>query len=221
MQNYNGILSLLIFCIELVLLINVLYFSKSRYKNLSVAILSLLALYQFFEFLICGVGLKDGFVIYLAFVTISFLPPTGLLLITQVNKINLKKFQGLIFAPAIFFTLYYFLTMNNFRVRECSVIYASYHYPLSFLYGLFYYLPIVIALYFAFKNIIRSDDKVSKKNNLILIFGYLSFLIPMILSLLVYPDSINFIESLMCKFAFVLSLSISYFALDIQRKGKK
>lgn len=219
MQNYNGILSLLIFCIELVLLINVLYFSKSRYKNLSVAILLLLALYQFFEFLICGLGLKDGFVVYLAFVTISFLPPTGLLLIARVNKINLKKFQGLIFAPAIFFTLYYFLTMNNFRVRECSVIYASYHYPLGFLYGLFYYLPIVIALYIALTNFIKSSDKVSRKNNSILIFGYLSFLIPMILSLLVYPNSVNFIESLMCKFAFVLSLSITYFALDIKRKG--
>lgn len=221
MQNYNGILSLLIFCVELVLLINVLYFSKSRFKNLSVIILALLALYQFFEFLICGSGLKEGLIIYLAFVTISFLPPTGLLLIAKVNKINLKKFQGLIFAPAIFFTLYYFLTINEFRVRECSVIYASYHYPLGFLYGFFYYLPIVIALYIAFSNLLKSSDKIIQKNNAILIFGYLSFLIPMIIALLVYPDSVNFIESLMCKFAFVLSLSISYFVLDIKRKGKR
>lgn len=221
MQNYDGILSLLIFCIEIVLLGNVLYFSKSKYKNLSVTILLLLALYQFFEFLICGMNLKEGFVVYLAFVTISFLPPTGLLLIAKVNKINLKRFQGLIFAPAIFFSLYYFLTIKEFRVRECSVIYASYHYPLGFLYGLFYYLPILIALSIAFRNLFTSKDKVLKRNNLILILGYLSFLIPMILTLLVYPESINFIESLMCKFAFVLSLTISYFALDIKRKGNK
>lgn len=221
MHNYDGILSLLIFCIEIVLLGNVLYFSKSKYKNLIVTILLLLALYQFFEFLICGMNLKEGFVVYLAFVTISFLPPTGLLLIAKVNKINLKRFQGLIFAPAIFFSLYYFLTIKEFRVRECSVIYASYHYPLGFLYGLFYYLPILIALSIAFRNLFTSKDKVLKRNNLILILGYLSFLIPMILTLLVYPESINFIESLMCKYAFVLSLAISYFALDIKRKGNK
>jgi hypothetical protein len=221
MQNYNGIISLLIFCIEIVLLGNVLYFSKSRYKKLIVTILSLLALYQFFEFLICGLNLDDGFVIYLAFITISFLPPTGLLLIAQVNKINLKKFQGVIFAPAIFFSLYYFLTIKEFRIRECSVIYASYHYPLGFLYGLFYYLPILIALFIAFRNLIISKDKILKKNNSILIFGYLSFLIPMILTLVIYPESVNFIESLMCKFAFVLSLTISYFALEIKRKGNK
>jgi len=221
MQNYNGIISLLIFCIEIVLLGNVLYFSKSRYKKLIVTILSLLALYQFFEFLICGLNLDDDFVIYLAFVTISFLPPTGLLLIAQVNKINLKKFQGVIFAPAIFFSLYYFLTIKEFRIRECSVIYASYNYPLGFLYGLFYYLPILIALFIAFRNLIISKDKILKKNNSILIFGYLSFLIPMILTLVIYPESVNFIESLMCKFAFVLSLTISYFALENKRKGNK
>lgn len=221
MHNYDGILSLLIFCIEIVLLGNVLSFSKSKYKNLIVTILLLLALYQFFEFLICGMNLKEGFVIYLAFVTISFLPPTGLLLIAKVNKINLKRFQGLIFAPAIFFSLYYFLTIKEFRVRECSVIYASYHYPLGFLYGLFYYLPILIALSIAFRNLFTSKDKVLKRNNLILILGYLSFLIPMIVTLLIYPESVNFIESLMCKFAFVLSLTISYFALDIKRKGNK
>ncbi len=221
MQNYNGILSLLFFCVELVLLINVLYFSKSRYKNLSVVILALLALYQFFEFLICGMGLKESFVIYLAFVTISFLPPNGLLLIARVNKINFKKFQSLIFVPPLFFSLYYLLTIKEFRVRECSVIYVSYHYPLGFLYGLFYYIPILIALYIAFKNLLKSSDQTLRKNNSILIFGYLSFLVPMIVALFIYPDSINFIESLMCKFAFVLSLSISYFALDIKRKGKK
>lgn len=221
MQNYDGILSLLIFCIEIVLMGNVLYFSKSKYKNLIVTILLLLALYQFFEFLICGMNLKEGFVVYLAFVTISFLPPTGLFLIAKVNKINLKRFQGLIFAPAIFFSLYYFLTIKEFRVRDCSVIYASYHYPLGFLYGLFYYLPILIALSIAFRNLFTSKDKVLKRNNLILILGYLSFLIPMIVTLLIYPESVNFIESLMCKFAFVLSLAISYFALDIKRKGNK
>lgn len=217
MSDYKGIISLLIFCIELVLLINVLIFSKSKLKSNIVTILSLLAAYQFFEFLICGMDLKTGFVIYLAFVSITFLPPSGLKLAIKVNKIKQTKFTGLIYSPAIFFSLYYFLTMKEFRVKECGVIYASYYYPLGFLYGLFYYLPIVLSLVIFIKGIINQSDKTLKKQNLILLIGFLSFLLPMILALITYPETVNFIESLMCKFAFVLALIISYFALYFKK----
>lgn len=221
MNNYSGILSLLIFCIELFLIINVFYFSKSKYKNLSLTILVLLALYQFFEFFICIMNLKWGLVVYLAFVTISFLPPTGLLLLMKVNKIEIKKFKGLIFAPAIFFIIYYLFNVNKFYVQKCSIIFASYSYPLEFLYGLFYYIPIAVALYIGIRNYFLTDDKKLKKQNLILVLGYLIFLVPTIITLLIHTDSINFIESLMCKFAFGLSLIISYFALDFNIKGIK
>lgn len=217
MNDYKGIISLLIFCIELVLLINVLIFSKSKLKTNLVTILSLLAAYQFFEFLICGMNLQTSFVIYLAFVTITFLPPTGLLLAMKVNKIKKSKLTGLIYSPAIFFTLYYFLTIKEFRIRECSVIYASYHYPLGFLYGLFYYIPIGLSLIIFIKGFIGQAERTLKKQNLILFIGFLSFLLPMILSLFIYPESVNFIESLMCKFAFALALVISYFALYFKK----
>lgn len=217
MNDYKGIISLLIFCIELVLLINVLIFSKSKLKSNLVLILSLLAAYQFFEFLICGMNLQTGFVIYLAFVSITFLPPSGLVLAMRVNKIKKSKYSGLIYSPAIFFTLYYLLTIKEFRIRECSVIYASYHYPLGFLYGLFYYLPIGLSIIIFIKGIIKQSDKTLKKQNLILFIGFLSFLIPMVLALLIYPDSVNFIESLMCKFAFALAVIISYFALYFKK----
>lgn len=217
MNDYKGIISLLIFCVEIVLLINVLIFSKSKFKSNIVLILSLLATYQFFEFLICGFKLQTGFVIYLAFVTITFLPPSGLLLAMKVNRIKKSKINGLIFSPAIFFSLYYLLTIKEFRVKECSVIYASYYYPLGFLYGLFYYIPIAISLFIFIRGIINQSDKTLKKQNLILLIGFLSFPIPMILSLITYPETINFIESLMCKFAFALALIISYFALYFKK----
>lgn len=217
MNEYKGIVSLLIFCIELVLLINVLIFSKSKYKKNIVVLLSLLAAYQFFEFLICGMNLNLSFVIYLAIVSITFLPPAGLQLVLKVNKIQKTKFTGLIYSPAIFFTIYYFLTIKNFRVRECSVIYASYHYPLGFLYGLFYYLPIITSLIILILSLLKRNDENLRKQNRILLIGYLFFLIPMILSLLIYPETIDFIESLMCKFAFVLALIISYFALYFKK----
>lgn len=217
MNEYKGILSLLIFCLELVLLINVLIFSKSKYKNNLILILSLLTAYQFFEFLICGLELKEVFIIYLAFVSITFLPPSGLILTLNLNKKLRGKFKNLIFVPAIFFTGYYLFAIQNLRVKECSVIYASYYYPLGFLYGLFYYLPILLSIFTLIQGYIKSTDKVVKKQNLILLIGFLSFLFPMILSLFIYPESKNFIESLMCKFAFALALIISYFAIYFRK----
>lgn len=216
MKNYDGIISLLIFCIELLLLINVWIFSKNKFKNLLLVFLSLLAAYQFFEFLICGLDFYEPFIVYLAFVIISYLPPLGLLLVMKINNIKLKQ-SGLIFSPAIFFTLFYFFTQKQFVVKKCTVLYASYHYPLGFLYGLFYYLPMVITVIILIQNTLKAKNQTIKKENLTLLFGYIAFTIPMGIALLIYPDYLNAIESLLCKLAIVLAIVISYFALHFKK----
>lgn len=216
MKNYDGIISLLIFCIELLLLINVWIFSKNKFKNLLLILLSLLASYQLFEFLICGLNFYEPFIVYLAFVIISYLPPLGLLLVMKINNIKLKQ-SGLIFSPAIFFTLFYFFTHKQFVVKKCTVLYVSYHYPLGFLYGLFYYLPMLIAVVMLIHNTLKSKSQSIKKENLTLLFGYFAFTIPMGIALLVYSEYLNAIESLLCKFALVFAVVISYFALHFKK----
>jgi len=216
MNEYKGILSLLIFCIELVLLVNVLIFSKSKFKSNVVTLLALLSAYQFFEFLICGLNLMSGFVVYLAFVSITFLPPSGFALAMKVNRKSKSRLNTLIYIPAVFFTLYYILTIQKFRVMECNLFYAIYYYPLGFLYGLFYYIPIIASLYLFIKELLQNTNPQIKKQNLILLIGFLSFLVPTIIAILIYPHWREFIESMMCKFAVVLALFISYFALKFK-----
>ena len=59
MNNLDGIVSLFIACIELVLLVNLLVFTdKNRQNFLVYLILLLLTGYQTFEYLICGIGMK-------------------------------------------------------------------------------------------------------------------------------------------------------------------
>ncbi len=217
MNEFKGILSLLIFCVELVLLINVSIFSKSKFKKELMIMLALLSFYQLFEFLICGMNFNYPMILYLAFISITFLPPTGLSLVLNVNRIKLKKYKSLIFAPAIFFSLFYFILMKSLRVKECTLIYAIYHYPLGFLYGLFYYLPIITAIFILINYIIKSEDRMIKRQNLILLIGYLAFIFPMVFVLIINPEAREFIESLMCKFAFGLALILSYFALYFKK----
>lgn len=216
MNNYDGIVSLLFFCIELLLFINIWFLSKSKYKNLIALILALLASYQLFEFLICGLNLYDESMLYFAFVIITYLPPTGLLLVIRVNNIRLNK-PAILFIPAAFFTLYYFFFQNQFSLKKCTVLYASYHYPLGFLYGLFYYLPMLIAVILLIKNYATSSSQKQRKENLILLTGYLSFTIPMGIALILYPEFRTAIESVLCKFAIVFAIIISYFALSIKK----
>ncbi|MCX8057004.1 MAG: hypothetical protein N3F03_05265 [Ignavibacteria bacterium] len=217
MNNYNGILSLLIFCIELVLIINVLIFSKSKFKSNIITILSFLAAYQFFEFLVCGLNLKYNFVIYLGLVSITFLPPLGLSFALKLNKYKKSKLNSFIYTPAIFFSIYFLLSINRLRNIECSFLYASYSYPLEFLYGVFYYLPIVISIFIFVREYVNAKDVTIKKQNLILLIGYLLFLLPMILTLILNPRTIEYIESILCKFAFGLALILFYFALKFRK----
>lgn len=176
----------------------------------------MLAAYQLFEFLICGLNFYDQIVVYLAFVIISYLPPTGLLLVLKINNLKLKH-SGLIFSPAIFFTVFYFFSQNQFVVKKCTVLYASYHYPLGFLYGLFYYLPMLIAVVVLIQNFLKSKSQSNKRENLILLLAYLAFTIPMGIALLIYPEILNAIESLLCKFALVFAIVISYFAIHFRK----
>ena len=78
-MNLDGIISLLIACIELVYIVNLLIFAeKNSVNKLIIGIVTLLFGYQFIEFLICFVGLQNQIFIYLAFLDISLLPPLGL-----------------------------------------------------------------------------------------------------------------------------------------------
>ncbi|MDO8549493.1 MAG: hypothetical protein Q7S39_04980, partial [Ignavibacteria bacterium] len=68
LDNWNGIASLLIACSELLLLINLLIFSKKNKINyLIYIIIALLTGYQAFEFFICGVDIDSSMTAYLAF----------------------------------------------------------------------------------------------------------------------------------------------------------
>ncbi len=147
METWNGIVSLLIACIEFLLLFNLIVFiEKNRVNIIAMIMITLLASYQAMEFLMCQVGLQAPIFPYLAFVIIGFLPPLNLLLtLTLTKNLNLNTKTFLIFIPAIAFSIYYLFVIPEFAVTSCAVLYASYHYPLGDLYGAFYYLPILIS----------------------------------------------------------------------------
>lgn len=215
-MNWNGIISLLFACIEFVLLFNLLVFvKKNKINNIAMLMITLLASYQAMEFLICQVGLQDSFYPYLAFVIISFLPPLNLLLVlilTQSVNLNFKTLS--IFIPAISFSIYYLFVIPKFAVTSCTIFYAIYYYPLGDLYGLFYYLPILISIILLVRFFPATNDKMKKLISKTLLFGIIFISLPVLvgfaLMLAGNYSLISAIVSVMCKFAFVYAIILSF-----------
>lgn len=218
-MNFDGIVSLLIACIEWILLVNLLIFSKKDKTNLiALTMITLLAGYQTMEFIMCNLGLTKPVFPYIAFVIISYLPPLNLLLVlTVTQKFRLSRKNFLLFIPAIFFSIYYLFSLNQFQVAKCTVLYASYHYPLGDLYGFFYYLPILISMIILIKTIPETDDKRKKLIFKVLLYSTIFISLPVIAGFsLMFAGSytiISSMESIMCKFAFVYALSLSFLIL--------
>ena len=220
-MNWNGTVSLLIACFEFLLLFNLLIFAeKNRLNKIAIIMIALLAAYQTVEFLMCQVELQSAFFPYLAFIIISFLPPLNLILTSAFTKVSadkLSSFSYIVFLPAILFSIYYSFIIPEFAVTSCTVLYATYHYPLGDLYGFFYYLPILISIILLVMFIKREGEKKKRFIGKALLFGAVFISIPPLLGFsLMFAGSyavISAVESVMCKFAFVYALCLSFICI--------
>jgi len=174
---------------------------------------ALLASYQTMEFLMCQVELQSSFFPYFAFVIISFLPPLNLILtLSLTHTLNLQRY--LFFIPPLFFSIYYTFIIPEFAVTSCTVLYATYHYPLGDLFGFFYYMPILISIILLAVYVKRESDKKKRLVGKVLLSGAIFIIIPPLLGFsLMFAGSyavISAMESVMCKFAFVYALCLSF-----------
>lgn len=218
-MNWNGTVSLLIACLEFLLLFNLLVIAeKNKLNKIAILMIALLSAYQTMEFLMCQVELQSAFFPYFAFVIISFLPPLNLLLvITQNHERKLKLIRYLLFIPALLFFIYYSLIIPQFAVTSCTVLYATYNYPLGELFGFFYYLPIFISIILLILFIYKERDKKKKLIGKVLLFGSILISIPPLVGfILMFAGSyslISAIESIMCKFAFVYAVCLTFICI--------
>lgn len=222
MNKLDGIVSLLIACIEIIYSINLLIFAeKNSVNKLVIGIITLLFGYQFIEFLICNVGLQKQIFIYLAFLDITLLPPLSLYTVLRFSARE-SQFGKLVFIPALFFIVYYPFVLDQFAVTKCTVLYASYHYPLGELYGIFYYLPIIFSIIILNKKWGAETGVLQKSLTRTFLFGFLFTFIPSMILAIAIPAFLTAVESLLCKLAFVFASFLFYFTLknkhNIERK---
>ena len=218
-MTFDGIISLGIACIEFIYLFNALLFAKKNLLNKILMLqLLLLLVYQTIEFFICFVGLRQQLIVYFAFFDITFLPPIALYSVLLFSE-KLKPYHKFIFIPAIFFIVYYPFVLDQFAVTKCTVLYASYHYPLGDIYAIFYYLPIIGSMIILNKKWGRDANPKQKAQTRLLFFGYLFTFIPAMIFAILIPSFISAVESLLCKMAFVLATFVTIFLLNDRNRN--
>lgn len=221
MENFNGLLSLLLASIEFTIILNLVFRIEKNSVNIySLILLFLLFLYQIVEFIICGFNLRTPYFAYLALLTVTFMPPLSLFISFQIYS-KLKKLNSLIFLPAVFFSIYYLFLIDEFETTKCTIVFASYNYPLGFLYGVFYYIPILSTILFlGYKNYINKIDNKSHFSK-ILFWGYSLTFIPGYIVTRIVPGMLEAVESILCSFAFILFLFITNFTLKHRENNRK
>ncbi|UCH64616.1 MAG: hypothetical protein JSW63_08290 [Ignavibacterium sp.] len=217
MDSWDGIGSLFIASIEFVLFINLLVFAeKNKFNNIAILIVFILTAYQTFEFLMCQIGYDFPWIPYLAFVIISFLPPLMLILLAELFNYK-NNLVNLVFLPAVVFIIYYSFVIEQFAVTSCTVLYASYNYPLGDLYGCIYYTPIIISPVLLFRAVVNEGDKSRVFSIKVLLFGNIFIMVPVVVGFVIMfsgsPILISKIESIMCKFAFVYVVCLAVISL--------
>ena len=213
MENYPGIVSLFLVCLEFVLLINLFIFAeKNRVNKKIIGLIGLLLGYQLFEFVICYFGVESNLIVYLAFVVISFLPPL-LLNLTMTIRNDKALIRRIIYIPIMLLLFYFTLIISEFVVTRCTILFAAYDIPLPDLYGFLYYSPVLISIILLFK-MIKSEEYQKQKTNLIILnTGMVLTFIPTWFIILLFPSLIEFVESFLCKSASIMALTLTVFAM--------
>ncbi len=221
MEDYSGIISLFIACLEIVFFINLLIFAeKNRENRIIIFVIILLFSYQFMEFLMCYSKSYSHILVYFSFVIISFLPPLILYLVLTIKKVN-NRLRFLLFLPAVSLLVYYLFVMTGFEITTCTVLFVAYEMPLGDFYGIVYYSPIIISLYMLSK-MVRNPIFVDKKINLlIMLWGLLLTFVPVALIIALFPFLIDYVESFFCKAASIIAFTLTIYAMRNSSKVKE
>jgi hypothetical protein len=215
----DGLLSLIFFIIEFGFLIIIVVKNRNHPQFIWIILLMIfLQLYQLMEFLLC-IGIDANIVGRLGLVAITFLPPLGVLLTSYAcNLRHWINWSGLIIGIGL--SLFYAIIPDAFTFQTCNPFYATYAYPLGNVYGIFYFGYIGWAFVLIIISLIRNRKTHAKNENkkaIFVLIGYLSFLLPMGLTLIIDTSTINALESIMCKYAILLATTLLFFSFQYSR----
>jgi uncharacterized membrane protein YhaH (DUF805 family) len=200
-----------------------LRYKMSTLTRLIATTLALLAIFQLAEYYVCHVGgTTVSLSSRLGYMAITLLPITGIHLISTLAGRGKKSLIWLAYTSGAAFALIFGLSSSAFSSHVCAGNYAIFQLSghLGGIYFAYYYfwllLGICMALYFS----ISASKKVSEAL-VYQVFGYLSLLLPTGIVNALHPESIDGIPSIMCGFAVIYALILTFGIAPVAAENKK
>lgn len=211
------------FLIESVLFIYTIFrYKMNTLARLIAAMLALLAVFQLAEYQVCGQGVRISAASRIGFMAITMLPPLGIHIISILSRKVRKEVIGLAYISGLAFAVFFGLGKNAFVGHVCAGNYAIFQLApnLGGLFFIYYYFWLVLGIAVSLYATI-SANKVIRQALAYFIFGYLVLLIPTGIVNAVNPRTIEGIPSIMCGFAVVYALMLSFGIAPLTLKARR
>lgn len=196
------------FAIEIAFAIYILW----RYKftpitRIIVSLLSLLAVFQGTEFLLCGgLALEGGTWSRIGYAAITLLPPLGIHLAYLLANKKPGILVALSYISAAMFMGYFAFATQAISGHTCYANYVTFNTAdgSTLPYTIYYYGWLFIGTFLTFKWA-PTLDKHRKAALYSLMAGYLALLVPTTTVTILWNDAMAGIPSIMCGFAIILA----------------
>jgi len=201
-----------VFIIEVALGIYTLVrYKMSAITRLAASILFLLAIFQLSEFQVCGRSSTEAIIwSRVGYIAIALLPALALHVVFMIARKKSRMLLGLAYGTAVAFAVVFGSHAGAFTGHQCAGNYAIFQLvpPIGGLFFVYYYFWLAVgigfSLYFSIKANVRTRQAL-----ILLVFGYLSFLLPTGIVNAIDPQTIAGIPSIMCGFAVIFALILS------------
>ena len=201
--------------------LGLLIYSLVRYKftlvtKLVALILFSLAMFQVAEFQTCGKALGATGLMWsrVGYIFITLLPPLGLHLISAISKRKPTLLHWAADAAALILVTIFGLLPSAIYTALCGGNYVIFkiHEGLGWVYSV-YYLGLLFAGLMLSAKYMKQAKKDQYKALTWMIIGYLLFIIPTGFVNLLDPKTINGVPSIMCGFAVMYAITLSFVIL--------
>ena len=206
------------FAIEIVLALYALYRYRSvMVAKLSIALLILLALFQFSEFNVCGqlLGLDSLTWSRFGYVCITFLPVIGVHLLLTIAKKSAPLLVIGLYSVAAVFAAYFLTVGHGLTASVCVGNYVIFEVNpnINTLYMLYYYGLEIFALITTVMLAKKAKQAKTRRALYGLAIGYLCLLVPTTTVNIINPETVRGIPSIMCGFAVLLAGFVAFVVL--------
>lgn len=168
-----------------------------------------LASFQFAEYHTCVIG-ENLFIVRLGMVAITFLPALGWHMV-GVLRGNTRS-VAFSYVVATILAILYLVVSSSIVSAQCTGNYMILggHKWIGHSFGLYYYVYLFAALISGFRYLRTSKDIMRRRAMQWLMVGYISFMLPMAIVYLMGGAPVAGVPSVMCGFAVILAIILTF-----------